>query len=62
MKQSDLFSQIALGEDSKRQFKAYAKNADFLASEMADFPHTGGMESSVHADPTDDLLSMEPAA
>jgi len=37
-----LFSQIALGEDSSRQFKADVKNAESLASEMAAFANTGG--------------------
>ncbi|QFY89953.1 putative DNA binding domain-containing protein [Magnetovirga frankeli] len=42
MKRSDLLSQIALGEDSTRQFKADVKNADSLASEMAAFANTNG--------------------
>lgn len=37
-----LLSQIALGEDSTRQFKADVKNADSLASEMAAFANTDG--------------------
>ncbi len=62
MKRSDLLSQIALGEDSSRQFKADVKKADSLASEMAAFANTDGMILSGHADPISDLLSMEPAA
>ncbi|MGF1614695.1 MAG: RNA-binding domain-containing protein [Gammaproteobacteria bacterium] len=42
MKRSDLFSQIALGEDSTRQFKVDVKNAESLASEMAAFANTNG--------------------
>lgn len=42
MKRSNLLSQIALGEDSTRQFKADVKNADSLASEMAAFANTNG--------------------
>ncbi len=42
MKRSDLLAQIALGEDSTRQFKADVKNADSLASEMAAFANTNG--------------------
>ena len=42
MKRSDLFSQIALGEDSTHQFKADMKNADSLASEMAAFANSNG--------------------
>jgi len=58
-----LLAQLALGEDSSRQFKADVKNADSLASEMAAFANTnGGMVLSGHADPTNDLLIMEPAA
>ncbi|MBN1548287.1 MAG: hypothetical protein JW902_16675 [Syntrophaceae bacterium] len=56
-----LLAQIALGEDSTRQFKADVKNADSLASEMAAFANMGGMDLSGHADPVSDLLSMEPA-
>ena len=37
-----LLSQISLGEDSTRQFKADVKNAEALASEMAAFANTGG--------------------
>ena len=63
MKRPDLLSQITLGEDASRQFKADVKNADSLASEMAAFANTnGGMVLSGHADPTNDLLIMEPAA
>ena len=42
MKLETLLSQIALGEDSTRQFKADMKNADSLASEMAAFANTNG--------------------
>jgi hypothetical protein len=42
MKRSDLLAQIALGEDSTRQFKVDVKNADSLASEMAAFANTNG--------------------
>ncbi len=37
-----LLSQIFLGEDSTRQFKADVKNAESLASEMAAFANTNG--------------------
>jgi ATP-dependent DNA helicase RecG len=62
MKRSDLLAQIALGEDSTRQFKADMKNADSLASEMAAFANTGGMVLSGHVDRINDLLGMEAAA
>jgi len=42
MKLETLLSQIALGEDSSRQFKADVKNAESLASEMAAFANTNG--------------------
>ena len=42
MNAKGLLSQIALGEDSSRQFKADVKNADSLASEMAAFANTNG--------------------
>lgn len=42
MKHSDLLSQIALGEDSTRQFKADIKNTESLAAEMAAFANTNG--------------------
>ncbi|MCI5223622.1 MAG: ATP-dependent DNA helicase RecG [Candidatus Electrothrix sp. AR4] len=42
MHQPDLLSQIALGEDSTRQFKADIKNAESLAAEMAAFANTNG--------------------
>jgi len=35
-------SQIALGEDSKRQFKRDVTNADALAAEMAAFSNSEG--------------------
>jgi len=62
MKLKSLLSQLALCEDSTRQFKADVKNAGSLASEMAAFANTNDMELSGHADPTSDPLSMEPAA
>jgi len=37
MNLNDLKSQVALGEDSRRQFKRDAINADGLAAEMAAF-------------------------
>jgi ATP-dependent DNA helicase RecG len=42
MNRSGPLSQIALGEDSTRQFKADVKNADSLGSEMAAFANTNG--------------------
>lgn len=42
MNQIDLLAQIALGEDSARQFKADVRYADSLASEMAAFANTNG--------------------
>gem|GEM_PF-2534147 len=62
MNLNNLLAQIALGEDSTRQFKADVKNADSLASEMAAFVNTGGMVISGHFGPISDLLSMEAAA
>lgn len=62
MKLEALLSQIALGEDSTRLFKAEVKNADSLASEMAAFANSGSMVISGHFDPISDLISMEPAA
>ncbi len=44
MKTRELLSQIALGEDSTRQFKSDIRNAESLASEMAAFANSeGGM-------------------
>ena len=40
MKLEALLSQIAIGEDSSRQFKTEVKNADSLASGMAAFAKT----------------------
>jgi len=57
-----LLAQIALGEDSTRQFKAGVKNAYSLASEMAAFVNTGDMVISGHFDLISDLLGMEAAA
>jgi len=42
MKPETFLSQIVLGEDSTRQFKADVKNAESLASEMAAFANTNG--------------------
>jgi len=42
MNPKDLQSQIALGEDSKRQFKADVRNAESLAAEMAAFANSEG--------------------
>ena len=36
MNLNDLKSQVALGEDSRRQFKRDVTNVDSLAAEMAD--------------------------
>lgn len=62
MNQIDLLAQIALGEDSTRQFRADMKNADSLASEMAAFVNAAGIVLSGHVDPTSDLFGMEAAA
>lgn len=42
MEQTDLLSQIALGEDSTRQFKVDVRNGISLASEMAAFANSNG--------------------
>lgn len=42
MSPKQLQSQIALGEDSKRQFKADVRNAESLAAEMAAFSNSEG--------------------
>ena len=42
MTPADLKSQIALGEDSRRQFKQDVTNADALAAEMAAFANSEG--------------------
>ena len=42
MKSTDLLTQIALGEDSTRQFKSDVRNAESLASEMAAFANSEG--------------------
>ncbi len=42
MTSKSLQSQIALGEDSKRQFKVDERNAESLASEMAAFANSEG--------------------
>jgi ATP-dependent DNA helicase RecG len=42
MTSRELHSQIALGEDSKRQFKVDARNAESLAAEMAAFSNSEG--------------------
>jgi len=42
MENSNLLSQIALGEDSTHQFKVDIKNAESLAAEMAAFANTNG--------------------
>ncbi|MBP6654652.1 MAG: ATP-binding protein, partial [Propionivibrio sp.] len=39
---SDLRAQIALGEDSSRQFKVDSRNAESLAAEMAAFANSAG--------------------
>lgn len=39
---SELQAQIALGENSRRQFKEDVTNADSLAAEMAAFANSGG--------------------
>lgn len=62
MKLETLLSQIALGEDSTRQFKADVQNTDAPASELAVFVNTGAMVLSGHVDRINDLLSMEAAA
>lgn len=62
MKLKLLLAQIALGEDSSRQFKTEMKNAESLTSEMSAFADTGGMVISGRYDPISDLISMGPAA
>jgi ATP-dependent DNA helicase RecG len=42
MTSKSLRSQIALGEDSKRQFKVDVRNAESLAAEMAAFANSEG--------------------
>ena len=67
MKAESLLAQIALGEDSIRQFKADLKGAELLASEMAAFANTNGgtifaddhdgclFTATVHRKPVDEL-------
>ena len=47
-----LLTEVALGEDSARQFKADIRNADSLASEMAAFANTNG--GTIYIGVTDD--------
>ncbi len=42
MNKDKLLEQVALGEDSTRQFKADVRNAESLASEMAAFANSEG--------------------
>lgn len=42
MNLNDLQSQVALGEDSRRQFKRDVTNVDSLAVEMAAFANSAG--------------------
>jgi len=42
MNLNELKSQVALGEDSRRQFKQDVTNADALAAEMAAFSNSEG--------------------
>jgi len=42
MNLNELKSQVALGEDSHRQFKQDVTNADALAAEMAAFSNSEG--------------------
>ena len=42
MNLSELRAQVALGEDSRRQFKQDVTNADALAAEMAAFANSEG--------------------
>ena len=42
MKSTQLQKQVALGEDSTRQFKLDVRNAESLASEMAAFANCDG--------------------
>lgn len=42
MTETDLLAQLAFGEDSRRQFKRDATNADALAAELAAFANSGG--------------------
>ncbi|MEY4591338.1 MAG: hypothetical protein RIR18_233, partial [Pseudomonadota bacterium] len=54
MQLSDPLTQIALGEDSFRQFKSDIRNAESLASEMAAFANSAG--GSIFIGVTDDGL------
>ena len=62
MNLNNLLAQLALGEDSTRQFKADVKNADSLSAEIAALADTDGMALSDHVGPIRDLLSTEAAA
>lgn len=42
MNETDLLRQLALGEDSRHQFKRDASNADAMAAELAAFANSGG--------------------
>lgn len=42
MTEAELLHQLALGEDSRRQFKRDATNADSMAAELAAFSNSGG--------------------
>ncbi|MCL2893741.1 AlbA family DNA-binding domain-containing protein [Brenneria tiliae] len=42
MTEAELLHQLALGEDSRHQFKRDATNADSMAAELAAFSNSGG--------------------
>ncbi len=61
MNQQMLQSQVALGEDSRRQFKADVSNVDSLASEMAAFANSEGGTLLIGVADNGELVGLAPA-
>jgi ATP-dependent DNA helicase RecG len=60
VKKADLLAEIALGEDSTRQFKKDIRNGESLASEMAAFANAEGGTIFIGVDDDGSVPGLEP--
>ena len=62
MTEAELLHQLALGEDSRHQFKRDATNADSMAAELAAFSNSGGGQLFIGVADDGSVLGLDAGA
>jgi len=62
MTEAELLRQLALGEDSRHQFKRDATNVDSIAAELAAFSNSGGGQLFIGVEDDGSVLGLESGA